>query len=1022
MKKMRGLILFMYSIIGLSIFLATTRNLDCQAVLQAQPAPNVVEKDPLSPEQERMQFTVPKGFKVQLVASEPSIGKPIQMCFDTHGRLWVTTSQEYPFAAKDRPGKDKVYVLEDFAEDGHAKKINCFADDLNIPIGVCPLPSGNELVVYSIPYIYLLRDTNGDNRADEKKILYGPFETRDTHGMVNSFLLGLDGWMYGCHGFSNSSTVQGSDGQKLHMQSGNTYRFRLDGSHIEAWSRGQVNPFGLTFDPWGNLYTADCHSRPITQLIHGAYYSSFGKPHDGLGFGPDMINHDHGSTALCGLSWYRMDHFPKEYQDTMFLGNVVTNRINFDKIEFVGSTPKAIQKPDFLVSKDQWFRPTDIKIGPDGAIYVADFYNRIIGHYEVDLKHPGRDHQRGRIWRIIWAGEDGKNRPQMPKGLMANATDAERLSLVNTPDLTTSYLAALQLIEKPPQNWPEQKTIAQQLVLYWGSARKNQLSATDLIPIINKGNLSEKIQAIEIAGMNSASISNPEIMQLFISFLQPKSDFDKNDLAKIQRAVLLQMALHPLPEFILPLLQFIPTIPGEDTHLLHAARVTLRDQLVASTNSWEQVQKKQLTNDQIRILLSTCLGIANDAAANFIYQHRELLSLSGMAPYVEHVTRYNNSAEKTKQIFNALMNDKKQPILDRLRNCSAGIRGLQKRGSQFPDSIKSEMVDICRTGLESKKVESEQTALELIGTLHLKELYPNVEKFSATPSKAIDRRAQAFEVLAILDGDQAIPFLCQRVVVPNQPAKIRETIVRVLASSNRSEAFSALIQSFQNAPATMATTLALNLANSKEGSERLLQAIAAGKASPRLLQDRGIVDRIRNHHLDQFENRLANLTRGLPSLDQKIYNLLNTRRANFSKSKHNPTNGEQIFTKNCAICHQLSGKGAKIGPQLDGIGVRGLDRLLEDILDPNRNVDEAFRQTRIVRKDGSISEGLTLREEGKLLFLADSQGKEIKINVDDIEERRKLILSPMPANFVDIVTEAEFYDLIAFLLTKRNKD
>ena len=179
------------------------------------------------------------------------------------------------------------------------------------------------------------------------------------------------------------------------MNSGNTYRMRPDGSHAEYFTHGQVNPFGLAFDPLGNLYSCDCHSRPVYQLLRGAWYPSFGKPDDGLGFGPEMVTHDHGSTGIAGIAYYAADQFPAAYRDTVFIGNVVTNRINHDRIEWHGSSPKGIEQPDFVWSDDNWFRPVDIELGPDGALYVADFYNRIIGHYEVPL-HPPRPRPRAR--------------------------------------------------------------------------------------------------------------------------------------------------------------------------------------------------------------------------------------------------------------------------------------------------------------------------------------------------------------------------------------------------------------------------------------------------------------------------------------------------------------------------------------------------------------------------------------------------------------------------------------------------
>src|SRR5687767_12828586 len=195
------------------------------------------------------------------------------------------------------------------------------------------------------------------------------------------------------------------------MNSGNTYRMAIDASHIEQHTFGQVNPFGLCFDTMGHMYSADCHSAPIYQLIPGAYYPSFGKPDDGLGFAPTLMQHSHNSTAIVGIVFYADNQWPAEFHDNIFVGNVMTSRINRDNIRFTGSSPSAKEMPDFLTSDDPWFRPCDLQLGPDGALYVADFYNRIIGHYEVPLTHPGRDRERGRIWRIVYRSGQRQPRP-----------------------------------------------------------------------------------------------------------------------------------------------------------------------------------------------------------------------------------------------------------------------------------------------------------------------------------------------------------------------------------------------------------------------------------------------------------------------------------------------------------------------------------------------------------------------------------------------------------------------------------
>src|SRR5262245_35843954 len=176
-------------------------------------APLVAPTGPRTPDEERKGFKLPPGFDAQLVVSEPDIYKPMQLAFDVKGRLWVTSSTEYPWPAIGRPGKDKLVVLSDFGPDGKAKTVKTFADNLNIPIGVLPLPDGNTVLVSSIDpggegakepagcWIWRLSDTNGDGVADERVKLYGPFGTRDTHGMVNSFTLMPDGWVYACHGY-----------------------------------------------------------------------------------------------------------------------------------------------------------------------------------------------------------------------------------------------------------------------------------------------------------------------------------------------------------------------------------------------------------------------------------------------------------------------------------------------------------------------------------------------------------------------------------------------------------------------------------------------------------------------------------------------------------------------------------------------------------------------------------------------------------------------------------------------------
>jgi putative heme-binding domain-containing protein len=976
--------------------------------------PNIASTPPRSPEDERKGFHLPPGFDIELVAAEPDIRKPINMNFDAQGRLWVTESIEYPFPVGDnQQGRDSVKILEWSKPHAPAERVSLFSDGLNIPIGVLPL-SGKSALVHSIPNIWRISDTKNTGHADQREMLYGTYGYRDTHGMTGSFTWGFDGWVYACHGFANTSTIKAKDGSSITMQSGNTYRMKTDGSHVEQWTWGQVNPFGLCFDPLGNLYSADCHSRPAMMLLRGGYYSSFGKPHDGLGFAPEIMTHDHGSTAICGIVYYAADQFPKEWHDTIFLGNVVTNRINHDKLEKHGSSYKAIQTDDFLKSDDPWFRPVDIKLGPDGCLYVADFYNRIIGHYEVPLTHPGRDRERGRIWRIVYRGQ--KQEPPAPvRSDWTKATVAELVGDLGHPNLTVRMLATHQLatrggdeVKAAVKAGMNPATSAfQRMHGAWVLERLGALDDDILTHAAESAESGVRVHSMRILAERKEWSAAQRLLAL-----NGLEDAD----AFVQRAAADALGRHPSAENIRPLLAQLHTVAADDTHLLHVVRMALRDQLRAPTH-WQQLPQREA---DARSIADVALGVPTPEAAQFLLRHIQRLPENGerLTRYVHHIARFAAAAQQPELLAFA-HKDKGDDVRHQATLLKAIQQGTQERGAQLSDDGRRWAEELVGKLLASKANDLLQMGIEMAGAQKMAGTQDALVKLLDQKDVSEQARRTAVTSLVAIDPKAHAAALGRLLADAGEPAGLREHVAGVLAGLNQPETRGELLKVLPTASARLQTAIAAGLAGTPQGADELLVAVKAGKASPRLLLERLVELRLGQSKLPDLKERVAKLTQGLPAVDLRIQELLQKRRDGFLKAKGDVTAGLKIFEKNCANCHQIANKGAKVGPQLDGIGNRGLERVLEDVLDPNRNVDQAFRSTTLGLKNGQFVTGLVLREEGEVVVLADNQGKEVRVPKDSIEERTTSQLSPMPANFGEQITEKDFYDLMAYLLAQR---
>jgi len=1141
-----------------------------------------------TPAQEQAGFKLPPGFEITLYASEPDIGKPINMDFDEKGRLWVTQSSEYPMAAASLKGHDKITILEDTDGDGKADKFVPFATDLNIPIGIIPVQKG--AIAFSIPNIYKFNDTDGDGISEDKKILFGAFGHQDTHGMVNNFVRGFDGWIYACHGFTNTSTIAGTDGDSIKMVSGNTFRFKEDGSRVEQTSYGRVNPFGYTFDEWGYLYSVDCHSKPIYQLIRGAEYPHFGKKTPALGYAPEMMSYELGSTALSGLDYYLAEQFPEEYRNSFYNGDVVTCRINRNTMSFSGSSPEAKRQEDFLISADPWFRPVSIKEGPDGALYVADFYNRIIGHYEVPLDHPLRDRQSGRIWRIAYVG-DQKHKDNKVKD-WTKAGIADLIKNLDYPQLNMRMMIANELV----QRFGKQAT--EPLMGVINSSKHSSKACVQAIWALYR------LDALQGDILNKALTFNDPLVQVHaLRILAEKSDLsggisasqragaikalsDENVHVQRTAAEVLGKALDP--DNVPALLSLYSRSSENDTHLRYTVMLALRNNL-RNDGIMSQAVTQTWNEDQLSILVKVIRDVPSKDAALFAMKYLQshelpkaelLSSLEYIGRYMEpskmnlpvayiekkfasdpnvQYTLYNTIQQGLQQSGAKSVPAMKDWGINLAENALKGLRDSNGPGVIKPSEIWSnrplletgdpenpwamidraivgelprvklmwsefnwyaptgilvspvfklpasleisifdndvhnteaktgvsknvvrillaksrkvigsyrasftsamtmkdlmkqvpfdlsayagqqgyiEVVDSTKTGSIgiggfkpeilaipdiglAETAEKYTRAAEIAGAYGVSALEPEMKSLLQNKRADYKSRTAAANALLSLDAVRNSTLVEGVFLDLDEPQLIKEKMAQVLGQSSSSSKYAVLQKGLAGSQRALQLTIASILANSEAGITKLLQAVKQGDIQYDLLSEIAVKERLGANMSTSQQEEFKKLSVGQASESEARKALIESRLASFDPSAVKVEEGKAMFIQNCSMCHQIKGTGGMIGPQLDGIGNWGQKALTEKILDPNRNISQAFRTYTVTMKNGKVLSGLFRREEGAVLVFANPGGEEFSVVKAEIKDRVPSRYTLMPDQFRNTIAKKDFDALLKFLLAAK---
>ena len=396
-----------------------------------------------TPYEEASSFTLPEGYAINLFASEvefPDLEDPVSMTFDAKGRLWVTTMPSYPMYLPGKKPNDKVLILEDTNSDGKADRCKVFADSLHVPTGI-ELGDGGAYVSQQ-PNLMFLKDSDGDDRADSRELVMHGFDTADSHHAMHAFTWDPGGALHWQEGTFHYSQVETPYGPRRCNEAG-VFRWEPRTKKFDVFvSYGFANPWGHYIDRWGQNFVADASGGAN---YYGTAFSGqviYPQKHGGM---KQFFPMQWRPTCGCELVYNR--HFPDDTQGDYLLNNnigfqgVLRYRVKEDGSGFSGTPVEPLLK-----SSDRNFRPVALQFGPDGALYVVDWFNPLVGHMQHSLRDPNRDHSHGRIWRITYPGRPLNKQPKI-----AGAMVPELLDLLKVYEDRVRYRARRELRERPEQ-------------------------------------------------------------------------------------------------------------------------------------------------------------------------------------------------------------------------------------------------------------------------------------------------------------------------------------------------------------------------------------------------------------------------------------------------------------------------------------------------------------------------------------------------------------------------------------------
>lgn len=931
-------------------------------------------------------FNLPEGMEINVFASDPMISKPIQMNWDAEGRLWLVSSGMYPHIIPGEEENDRVLVLEDTDGDGVADKKHKFADDLHIPTAVIP-GDGGAYVANSTEILFL-KDNDGDLVADERRVLLSGFGTEDTHHLIHTFRHGPDGMLYFGQSIYIHSHVETPYGVRR-LLGGGFWHLRPETMQLEVLFKGLVNPWGFVFDDYGQTFATDGAGGQGINFIfpRSVFLTSPGAKRILSGLNP-------GQPKLCGLEFLSGSHVPDELRGLLIAPDFRGHRINTYQVEPSGSGFKSTRKEDFLSSTHRAFRPIDVKMGPDGAVYIADWYNPIIQHGEVDFRDERRDHTRGRIWRVTF-----KDRPLVEKPDYVNASIEQLLEFQVSEERGIREFARRELRDRGAEKvlskleaWTAKQTDEFALMqAMWTFQALNQTAADVVDKLVASEDPRFRVAALRLMYHRHKEIANADA-------IIKKAITDSN--AQVRLWAISCLAQKTEPNSIKIALEALNH--ELDSNLDFALWSLVREHEAHWVPAYESGELQLNINGLIFAIqaLEKPVGVERILTAlkegRMTAEDRQTaihgLAKVGSADVLNQILRLGiDSKESRELVLDALIDAK------RLRKIqpSAGLDALL----EF---------------LETDNAEIYTKAAIYAG---LCKLEPAREKLE----KAIESgkyRGAAAEGLRHLGGKSAVDFF-GALIEDEARQELHGLAVRELANLDPNRAAAAAIVVFsKDVEGRDPHRLFEVFLRNPKASAALTDALK-GKELPSKLAITGVQRAGTAGKPDQKLIKALQTAGNLKPMTQILDAAAMAAMVERVQTEGDPHKGEKIYRRaelQCMVCHAIGGVGGVIGPDLVSIGSSApIDYLITSMLNPNDKIKEGYHTTLVTMKSGDTFGGGLVSEDDNVIRIRDNTGTIHELAKADVKSKQIVPVSMMPAGLTASLREDEFVDLIRFL-------